>query len=71
MHQVESIVENEIPVDYFHSFLGFVRVVQVLVPIGLAFACLSLLTACSAFICTRAFITTVLFAGLFAFLSCK
>lgn len=68
MHQVESI-ENKF--DLISRFLGFVRVVQVLIPIGLAFACLALLTACSAFICTRAFITTVLFAGLFAFLSCK
>lgn len=48
---------------------SFVRVVQVLIPIGLAFSCLSFISACLAFICIRSFITTVLFASLFAFLS--
>jgi len=57
-------------IDNF-SFQGFVRVAQVLVPIGLALSCLSFISACFAFICIRSFITTVLFAALFAFLSCK
>jgi heme/copper-type cytochrome/quinol oxidase subunit 2 len=38
---------------------------------GLSFSCLSLLSACIAFISRRGFITSVLFAALFAFLSCE
>ncbi|UJR22639.1 hypothetical protein I4U23_025679 [Adineta vaga] len=48
---------------------SFVRVAQVLVPFGLALGCLSLLCACIGFMCRRAFVTTLLFAALFAFLS--
>ncbi|CAF1112212.1 unnamed protein product [Adineta ricciae] len=48
---------------------SFVRVVQVLVPFGLALGCLSLLSACIGFMCQRVFVTSVLFAALFAFLS--
>ncbi|CAF1302187.1 unnamed protein product [Adineta steineri] len=48
---------------------SFVRVAQVLVPCGLSLGCLSLLTACIGFMCRRAFVTTLLFAALFAFLN--
>lgn len=52
-------------------FEGFVRVAQVLIPFGLSLGCLAFLCAIIGFMTRRAFITTVLFAALFAFLSCK
>ena len=56
---------------FFSLELGFVRVVQVFIPLGLSLGCLALLSACIGFLCRRVFVTTVLFSGLFAFLSCK
>jgi hypothetical protein len=50
---------------------SFVRVAQVLIPFGLSLGCLSFLSAIIGFMSSRAFITTVLFSALFAFLSCK
>ena len=55
----------------FFFFIGFVRVAQVFIPFGLSLGCLSLLSAIIGFMSRRAFITSVLFAALFAFLSCK
>jgi len=54
-----------------YCFKGFVRVAQVLIPFGLSLGCLSLLSAIIGFMSRRAFVTAVLFAALFAFLSCK
>ena len=54
---------------YFCS--GFVQVAQVLIPMGLSFGCLSFLLAIVGFMSRRAFVTSVLFAALFAFLGCK
>lgn len=48
---------------------SFVRVAQVLIPFGLSLGCLSFLCAIIGFMTRRAFITTALFAALFAFLS--
>jgi hypothetical protein len=56
---------------FFIFQLGFVRVAQVLIPFGLSLGCLAFLSAIIGFMSTRAFITTVLFSALFAFLSCK
>jgi len=56
---------------FFIFRLGFVRVAQVLIPFGLSLGCLAFLSAIIGFMSTRAFITTVLFSALFAFLSCK
>jgi hypothetical protein len=46
-------------------------VAQVLIPFGLSLGCLAFLSAIIGFMSRRAFITTVLFSALFAFLSCK
>ncbi|CAF2054051.1 unnamed protein product [Rotaria magnacalcarata] len=48
---------------------SFVGVAQVLIPCGLTLECLALLSAFIGFLSRRAFVTTVLFAALFAFLS--
>jgi hypothetical protein len=56
---------------FMYRFKGFVRVAQVLIPFGLSLGCLSLLSAIIGFMSRRAFVTAVLFAALFAFLSCK
>ncbi|CAF2865463.1 unnamed protein product [Rotaria sp. Silwood2] len=48
---------------------SFVRVAQVLIPFGLSLEFLSLLSAIIGFMSRRAFVTTVLFSALFAFLS--
>lgn len=57
--------------DYRLIRLGFVRVVQVFVPFGLAWGCLGLLAALIGFASRRAFVTSVLLSGLFTFLNCK
>jgi hypothetical protein len=50
---------------------GFIRVIQVLIPFGLTLGCLAFLAAIIGLMSRRIFLTSVLFASLFAFLSCE
>ena len=71
-HVPSNVLQVFLLVPMFLSIaLGFVRVVQVFIPLGLSLGCLALLFACIGCLSRRVFVSTVLFSGLLAFLSCK